>query len=450
MKSEEELYQKLFTLLKLYRFDEFYSIGEKFGQHNAKFQLFKNTHFKTSLELKEFLKQHPPENTSILIKGARIFKLEEICALLQQKIHETTLEVNLSAVAKNYTFFKQKLRQGTKIMGMVKAFSYGSGAVEIASLLETMQIDYLAVAYVDEGIELRKNGIKTPIMVMKPDDNAFVLMQEFNLEPVIYNQLILNKLNAYTSISGNTITAHLEVDSGMNRLGFELNEIDDAIAIFKKNKQLKISSVFSHLAASDEPDFDGFTHEQIDSFKLEVEKIKNVLPYPILVHLCNSNAILRFPEAHFDMVRLGIGMFGTAVVASSADALQPVATLKTNIAQIRTVFPNESVGYNRNGKVNKISKIASIPIGYADGILRKAGNGNATFLVNGKPCPTIGNICMDLCMIDVTEVDCKEGDVVIVFSPEFPIENLAKSLETIPYEVLTNISQRVKRVYYEE
>jgi len=334
-------------------------------------------------------------------------------------------------------------------MAMVKAFSYGAGAVEIANVLQFHNIDYLAVAYADEGIALRKTGISLPIMVMNPEEMSLEQIIRYHLEPEIYNFRILKAY--YNSVRQNgTVYApiHIKLETGMNRLGFQENELDEMIRFIKNNPTLKVKSIFSHLAASDETHNDDFTQEQIQTFDRLSQKIITELGAPIIRHLLNSSGIERHTNGQFDMVRLGIGMYG--VSPSKNQQLKNVSTLKTTISQIKEINKEQSIGYSRKGKLAEDGKIAILQIGYADGIRRNLSNGKGKFLVNGKLAPVVGNICMDMCMIDVSHIDCQEGDKVIVFGEDYPIQEIAQQMETIPYEVLTGISQRVKRIYYQE
>ncbi len=333
-------------------------------------------------------------------------------------------------------------------MAMVKAFSYGAGSYEIAKVLEFNRIDYLTVAYADEGVALRKAGIKSPVMVMNPEVSSFDQILEYNLEPEIYNFFILEQL--VKSSDGEEVSIHIEVDAGMKRLGFDEDQIDTLITTLKKYPNIRIKSVFAHLAASEEKKHDEFTQQQITTYKRTAEQITSAFDYPILQHILNSSGIVRFPDAQFDMVRLGIGLYGIDPSAGLQKQLQPIGTLKTVVSQLRNVKAHETIGYSRRGVVNKDSLIATVAIGYADGLNRKLGNGKGSMLINGKRVPTIGSICMDMTMLDVTGVDVKEGDEVIIFGNENDLNSVADKIGTIPYEVLTSISQRVKRVYYYE
>ncbi|MCK5823655.1 MAG: bifunctional UDP-N-acetylmuramoyl-tripeptide:D-alanyl-D-alanine ligase/alanine racemase [Bacteroidales bacterium] len=446
--DEKELYKKISELVREKNIDEIIGIGKTISRNSNFFSIKK--HFFSSTD--DFAINYSKNlfiNSNILIKGSRKFHFEKISTLLEKKIHRTVLEVNLNAIEQNLNFFRSKLRPETKIMAMVKAFSYGSGTFEIASLLQYQNINYLAAAYTDEGIELRKNQISLPIVIMNPEVNSFNLMIEYKLEPEIYNFRTLRAFHE-TLIKNNkkTYPIHIKLDTGMHRSGFDSNDIDDLINELKEYKNLKIKSIFSHLAASDEKIHDDFTNKQFSSFELMTSKIINEFDYPILRHILNSSGIERFPKNQYDMVRLGIGLYG--ISPSKKNKLFNVSTLKSIIAQIRTVKKNETVGYGRKGKLDKDSKIATVPIGYADGLRRQLSNGVGKVLVNNQFAPIIGNICMDICMIDITKVNAKEGDEVIFFGNDYPVTELAKQLNTIPYEILTSISNRVKRVYFHE
>jgi alanine racemase len=388
------------------------------------------------------------ENEIILLKGSRQFEFEKINALFEKWVHETVFEINLNSLTNNFNVYRKIVKPEVKIMAMVKAFSYGTGSYEIAKTLAFNQVDYFAVAYTDEGVVLRKAGIKTPIMVMNPEKLSFDLIVKYNLEPAIYNLRILKDL--INATNGQEIGIHIEVDSGMKRLGFDENQVSDLISLLQQNTPIQIKSIFSHLAASEAHEHDAFTQNQIQKFDKFSSKIQTLFPYKILRHILNSGGITRFKNAQFDMVRLGIGLYGIDPSLEVQKQLQAIGTLKTVISQIRNISEEESIGYGRRGKVSKPSRIAIVAIGYADGLDRQLGNKNGYMLVNGKQAPIIGSICMDMTMIDVTGINCKEGNEVIVFGGELSIETIANKLNTIPYEVLTSISQRVKRVYYAE
>jgi alanine racemase len=447
-KSENELYKTISALIKEKKVDNFIGIGEALIRNKSQFD--SNSKFFESTD--SFLATQPENyfsDEAILVKGARKFEFEKIIHALERKEHRTILEINLNALVHNLNVFRSLIKPSTKMMAMVKAFSYGTGAHEIAGLLQYHRIDYLGVAFVDEGITLRQSGINTPIIVMQPEEYAFDTMIKFNLEPEIYNFEILQNLCKYLKRKNiENYPVHIKFDTGMNRMGFLPDESDKVIETLKETKELLVKSVFSHLAASDEPAQDDFTHLQIKKFNYIRNKFLNAFDYKIIFHLCNSEGIVRFPEAQFDMVRLGIGLYG--ICNSLNDKLMHIGTLKSTIIQVKKVNKGESVGYNRKWIAQKDSEIAIVPIGYADGINRKLGNGKGYFIVKNNKVPIVGNICMDVCMIDVTGLNAKTGDEVIIFGKENTVQEIADVIGTIPYEILTSISGRVKRIYYQE
>jgi len=446
--DETTLYSQVAELLKKKNIHQIIGIGDAISKYSHLFSIKKQFFANTN----QFI-QHIPElklhNQVVLLKGARKFEFEKISTLLQQKVHETVLEINLNAIVHNLNYFKSLIKPETKIMAMVKAFSYGSGIFEIANLLQFQRVDYLTVAFADEGIELRKSGITLPIMVMNPEEQSFDLMLEYQIEPEIYSFRVLNLFKkALIRNSIKAYPAHIKLDTGMKRLGFVEEEIPQLLLDLKENNNIIIRSIFSHLAASDEDIHDKFTQMQIDRFEKMSTQLMNSFDYPILRHILNSSGIERFPNAQYNMVRLGIGMYG--ISAKHQEKLQNVSTLKTVISQIKIVGENETIGYSRKGILKAGSKIATIPIGYADGLNRRLGNNTGKVFINGKLAPIIGSICMDMCMIDITDIDAKEGDIVTIFGENYPISKLAKQIGTISYEILTGISRRVKRVYFQE
>lgn len=385
----------------------------------------------------------------ILLKGARKYHFEQIIALIQERIHETVLEVDLDAVVHNYNFYKSKLQPGVKMICMVKANAYGAGAVEIAKTLQYHRCDYLAVAVTEEGIALRSEGISLPIIILNPEVNGFEELFSNRLEPEVYNFRILDAFIKEADRRGITdYPVHLKIDTGMHRLGFLPDQIPSLIERLRSQKGLKAISVFSHLAASESWAFDEFTEKQIETLRSSASQIEKGIGYSIYKHILNSAGIERFPEAQWDMVRLGIGLYG--VSASGLKGLKNVSTLKTTILQIKDIPGRETVGYGRKESLDRDARIATIRIGYADGLDRKFGNRVGKVLINGQIAPIVGNVCMDLCMVDVTDIDAKEGDEVILFGNDLSVIDLAESIGTIPYEVLTSVSPRVKRVYITE
>ncbi len=387
---------------------------------------------------------------TILIKGARQFALEKVSKLLQQKQHQTVLEINLTALRNNLQIIKLELNPEVKIMAMVKAFGYGSGAYEVATELEQAGINYLGVAYTDEAVDLRKAGVQLPIMIMNSDVNDFENIISYQLEPEVYSFNLLEQLINFVKENNlSAIPIHLKVDTGMHRLGFVQADVPALIKKLKEENYFKVVSVFSHLAASDDAALDKFSHQQITEFGSIAAEIESALGYTIIKHIANSAAIHRLPAAQFNMVRLGIGMFGVSSQAAEK-GLQQVATLKTSIAQIKLVKKGEAVGYGRHAVVGEDTLVATVRVGYADGYHRSLGNGVGKMLLNGKLVPTLGNICMDMTMLNVNGLEAMEGNEVIVFGKDLPVLTLAGWANSIPYEILTGISQRVKRVYYKE
>lgn len=387
----------------------------------------------------------------ILIKGARVFGFEKIVQLLEQKAHQTLLEINLNAIVHNLKVYQKLLKPTTRVMAMVKAFAYGSGGAEIAGILQYHKIDYLGVAYADEGVELRKAGISLPVMVMNPEENSFGAIVDNNLEPEIYSFEMLQAFDTFLKKEGlDAYPVHIEVETGMNRLGFSNIEMDKLAAILK-GSSLKVESVFSHLAASEDKELDNFTTAQFERFESAAKVLQQGLGYAFLRHIANSAAILRHPKLQLDMVRLGIGLYGVDSASSNKLPLQAVATLRTTVAQVKYLRPGDSVGYNRKGLVERDTVIATVRLGYADGYPRRLGNGAGRMYIRGKLAQVIGNVCMDMTMIDITGIPgVREGDDVIVFGPQLPVDQVASWAGTIPYEIMTGISQRVKRVYFEE
>jgi alanine racemase len=357
------------------------------------------------------------------------------------------MEVDLSAAVSNLNFFRSRLKPGVRLMVMVKAFAYGSGSEEVAALLQYHRVDYLGVAYADEGVELRRNHITLPIMVMNPAEESFSVMIDHHLEPEIYGLRILKSL--ITSVK-DTCKVHLKVDSGMHRLGFTERDLDEAIRLLRANPRIQVASIFTHLAGSDEAEHDAFSRQQANQFERLSRKVMSELSVSPIRHVLNSPGILRFPDLQFDMVRLGIGLHGVDPTDQNHKGLQPVATLKTIISQIRQVAAGETVGYGRKGVAKSSMKLATIAIGYADGFSRSNSRGVGQVLVNGKRAPVVGNVCMDMTMIDITGIEAEEGDEVIIFGKDLPIAEVATRTGTIPYEILTNTSERVKRIFHTE
>jgi Alr-MurF fusion protein len=453
--KEGRLYEEVTDLLKQKKIHRFIGIGEMLLMHKQLF--FDNTKmnaifYKSTEDFLEHLDLLSFEDESILIKGARKFEFEKIAKEFQERIHQTVLEINLDSLVSNYKVYQSLLKKEVKIMAMVKAFSYGSGSFEVANKLQFEGADYLAVAYTDEGISLRKNGITLPMMVMNPDEHSFDQLIEFNLEPEIYNFKTLSKIIEITK--ENECIAypiHLKLDTGMHRLGFTQNDIPELVQILLDNHCIKVVSAFSHLSGSEEAGLDDFTQLQSKRFVTMSDMLLKKLGYSFLRHLCNSSGITRHPHLHFDMVRLGLGLYGIDSSHKLSKKLQIVSKMKTVISQIKTVASDETVGYNRKGVLYRNTKIGTVCVGYADGISRRLGNGIGKMMVNKTLVPIVGNVCMDMCMLDITDAgEVQEGDTVHIFGDSISVNQLAEWAGTIPYEILTSISQRVKRIYFEE
>jgi len=443
-----ELYRQVNKLLTDWNMDEIIGIGTEISGYSDMFSMRKSF-FDSLADFEKQFNRTRFQSAAILIKGARQFTFEKISQLLQFKAHQTQLEIDLNAIVHNLNVFKKLLRPETKIMVMVKAFSYGSGDVEIASALQYQNVAYLAVAVTDEGVLLRNAGIQIPVIVMNPEQHSFQQIIDYRLEPNIYSiELLKNFIKTVSQNGLHDFPVHLKIDTGMNRLGFKTDaEITEAIQFVKGSNRIKVISVFSHLAASDDSSFDPFTTEQISRFEEIAGMVLKSFPYKIDRHILNSAGIERFADKQFEMVRLGIGLYG---IANTGLPLQNIGTLRSTVSQIKKVTSTETIGYSRKGKISAESEIAIVPLGYADGLDRKLGNKNGEAFIHGQRVPIIGNICMDMLMLDVTGIGVKPGEKVEIFGPNIPITELAEKAGTIPYEILTGISQRVKRVYLQE
>ena len=448
--AQETLYGEVSILVKERGVQKIIGIGEQISQQKDVFDIAEKYFFEST---SDFIDSEVFDNLHdeiILIKGARKFGFDHITELLEQKVHETILEVNLNAVVDNLNFYRSFLRPETKMVCMIKADGYGSGAVEIAKTLQEHRVDYLAVAVADEGVTLRKAGITSNIMIMNPEMTSFKTMFDYELEPEVYSFRLLEALIRAARKEGITgYPVHIKLDTGMHRLGFNPKEdMPRLIDRLQHQKALTPRSVFSHFVGSDSDDFDNFSAMQFRLFDEASSQLQAAFTHKILRHIDNSAGIEHFPERQLDMCRLGIGLYG--VDSRDNRILHNVCTLKTTILQLRKVPKEETVRYSRRGVLTRDSVIAAIPIGYADGLNRHLGRGKCYCLVNGKPAPYIGNICMDVAMIDVTEIDCREGDTVEIFGDHLPVTVLSDAIDTIPYEVLTGISNRVKRVYFQD
>lgn len=414
--------------------------------------------FASTEELLESDEMQQFQNELILLKGARAYQFERISDELQLRRHETILEVDLDAIVHNLNSYRSHLKPETKLTCMVKAFGYGTGSYELAKTLQDQNVDYLAVAVADEGAELRRQGIRTRIMVMNPEMSAFRTIIENRLEPEIYSFRLLDAFVKEAQRMGVTgYPVHIKIDSGMHRLGFQYPEMEELVARFKNQNSITIRSIFSHFATADDPNQVDFVHEQKRRFDQCADMLRAAFPHHILRHICNSAGIEVYPQYQMEMCRLGIGLYGFEAAPVDMD-LQPVATLRTTILQIKDIPATETIGYMRNGKLKRDSRIAMVSIGYADGYDRRLGNGNCQMLVfgtsgnnEGKLCPTIGNVCMDVTFLDVTDCpEAQEGSQVEVFGKNLPLYKISDKLGTITYEVLSTVSTRVKRVYYKE
>ena len=445
--DEFSLYNKVADLTNEQNFSQVFLVGTQISRFQEKFKA-KTYSFKKTKELIESQQLEQLENQLILLKGARIFEIEKVKQLLELQKHDTVLEINLNAILHNINVHKALLKPETKICAMVKAYSYGLGGYEIAEFLQHHHIDYLGVAYADEGVDLRKNGITTPILVMNPEQGSYDIIIDYNLEPEIYSLRVLELFTTQLQLKGiqRKYPIHLKIETGMHRLGFKENVIEELLEILKKYN-VKVASIFSHLSSSDIPEEREYTMYQIETFKRISEKIISGLDYRPLRHILNSSGITNYTDYQFDMVRIGIGMIGISPTPEIKSQLQNAVTFKTVISQISEVKKGDSIGYSRKYKAEKDTRIATIPVGYADGIPRLIGNKNGFVSIHKQKVPIVGNICMDMLMVDLENLPAKDGDKVIIFNENPSLEEFSKYCKTIPYEVLTSISRRVKRIY---
>ena len=450
-RDEDELYGYIARLIEEKGVDQLIGIGPAISRQARQFK----PESRFFNDVGDFMLHFPFSqfrNQTILLKGARAFEFEQISMELQEKAHETVLEINFNHLVNNFNHFRSLIKPETKLMVMVKAFGYGSGNYEVSNILQYHRADYLTVAFADEGVELRRAGINLPIMVMSPEVNSYDNIIKYHLEPEVFSFRNLELIERTLAVTGVTIplNVHVKLDTGMHRLGFSLKELPELIRRIKSNPLIHVQSVFSHLATADNPDEDEFTMSQIRVFEEGSQMIVNAFPYKVLRHILNTAGITRFTKYQYDMVRLGIGLYGVPTCKQDEGVLETVVSLKTTINQIKEIPAGDSIGYNRHGRAVNDMRIGIVPIGYADGLSRLLGNGNGKFYVNGCQVPIVGDICMDMCMIDLTGVEAQEGDTVVIFDAEHSINDIAKACQTIPYEVMTRISQRVKRVYYQE
>ncbi|MBO7418320.1 MAG: bifunctional UDP-N-acetylmuramoyl-tripeptide:D-alanyl-D-alanine ligase/alanine racemase [Bacteroidaceae bacterium] len=449
-KKARILYRQVAQLLNSKGIQRIIGVGDEIASCADEFSV-ERSFFSSTSELLKAIDQRELrlDHEIILIKGARKFGFDELTEAIEKKVHETILEVNLGALVENLNYYRSLLKPTTKMVCMVKASAYGAGAIEVARTLQDHRVDYLAVAVADEGAELRKAGIHANILVMNPEMTAFKTMFDYKLEPEVYSFHWLEALiNAAEKECITNYPIHIKLDTGMHRLGFAPSDMPALIQRLKNQNALIARSVFSHFVGSDSEQFDAFTCRQINTFLKSSNELQAAFPHKILRHICNSAGIERFPSIQLDMVRLGLGLYGINPITNAV--MHNVCTLTTTILQTHDVPADETVGYSRKGHLDKPSRIAAIPIGYADGLNRHLGNGRCYCLVNGQKAPYVGNICMDVCMIDVTGIDCKEGDKVEIFGDHLPVTILSDALDTIPYEVLTSVSNRVKRIYYQD
>lgn len=445
--DEVSLYNRVAELTNEQGFTQVFLVGTQIMRFQEKFKA-KTFAFEKTRQLIESQQLNQLENQLILLKGARVFEIEKVKNHLELQKHDTVLEINLNAIQHNINVHKSLLKPETKICAMVKAYSYGLGGYEIAEFLQHHHIDYLGVAYADEGVDLRKNGITTPILVMNPEQGSYDTIIDYNLEPEIYSLRVLELFTNQLQIKGiqQKYPIHLKIETGMHRLGFKESEIDELIKTLQKYN-IKVASIFSHLSSSDMPEEKEYTLSQIETFTRISNKISEALGYQPLRHILNSSGIINYTDYQFDMVRIGIGMIGISAEPKIKNQLQNAVTFKTVISQISEVKEGDSIGYSRKYKAEKNTKIATIPVGYADGIPRLIGNKMGFVGIHKKKVPIVGNICMDMLMVDLGELHAKDGDEVIIFNASPSIEEFAEYCKTIPYEVLTSISRRVKRIY---
>ena len=447
--SNDELYARVSQLIIANKINRVIGIGETISNYKTKF--INCGTFKSTDDFIEAFDSLTFENETLLVKGARSFGFEKIVTLLEQKTHETVLEINLNAISHNLSYYKTKLKSTTKLMVMVKAFGYGNGGFEIAKLLEHLKVDYLGVAFADEGISLKLAGIKTNIMVLNPENTSFPSIIQYELEPEIY---CMKGLNSFLKIAQQKelqhYPIHLKIDTGMHRLGFQEHDLPALIETLKNTPSIKVKSILSHLATSDDLENQDFAKQQLVLFENLSNKIMEELEITPIRHILNTSGISNFSESQYDMVRLGIGLYGISNDEKEQKYLENVSTLKSVISQIKTISQGESVGYSRRFIAERTTKIATIPIGYADGISRSWGNQVGYIMIKNKKAPIVGSICMDMLMVDCTAIDCNEGDSVIIFGGNLTVKEMAEKTNTIPYEILTSISQRVKRIFYRE
>lgn len=447
--DDEILYSKIAQLIQKNKIDKVIGIGKVISKYLPNH--ISGTFFHTTDEFLEHYNLSSFVEESILIKGSRVFSFERIVEELEEKTHETVLEINLDHITHNYNFYQSLVKPQTRIMVMIKAFGYGNGSYEIAKQLEHLQVDYLGVAFADEGVQLRKSGIKTPIIVMNPEISAFTQMIRYQLQPEIYS---LFELQSFVQIIEQTeakqYPVHIKLNTGMNRLGFTEKDLDALLHFLHQHDEVKVQSIFSHLATSDIPEMKSHTLSQLDTFRRWSDYLVENLNYTPIRHILNTSGIFHFPDHQYDMVRVGIGLYGVGNSTEEQQYLLHVSQLKTVVLQVNTIQAGEAVGYGRRFIANETTQIATIPIGYADGMRRSYGNGKGEVMIRGKKYPIVGSICMDMMMVNVGQDEIFSGDEVEIFGNHIPITEVAQKWDTIPYEVMTSISQRVKRIFYKE
>lgn len=452
-RSPKELYLEVSASLQKQQIHRFIGIGKDIFQHQELFGFRSAYFFQSTQQFLDVFHSFDFSNQCILVKGARKFKFERITSKLVLQSHQTQLKIHLDALRHNLNVYRAKLGKDVKTMVMVKAYGYGAGGSEVARVLNNNGVDYLGVAYADEGVAIRKAGINMPIMVMNPSKEAFSMIINYELEPEIYSIDVFEEYNKALETEGvfsDNYKIHIKIDTGMNRLGFRPEDIDALLYRLRRNKHIKVASIFSHLAASDDVTHDQFTNEQIHKFRDVASKIEGELGYEVIKHLSNTGGIERFPSAQFDMVRLGVGLYGVAISPKNQKKLRNVTSLHSLVVQLKKVYKGESVGYSRNFIANFDMEIAIVPVGYADGLDRRLGNGLGEVYVSGERRPIIGNVCMDLIMVDVTGLGTQVNEGVELFGPHISVGEIASKLNTISYEVLAGIPPRVKRIYIKE
>ncbi|MDG1262278.1 MAG: alanine racemase, partial [Flavobacteriales bacterium] len=448
---EKELYQRVNHLISSFDIDQVVTVGPATFRNADQF-ILPSLHFPSTSGLLAEMDSVDFRNKAVLIKGAKQFRFDRVVRELMAKGHDSTLEINLSRLEHNLHFYRNQLSPEVKVMAMIKAYAYGSGNAEIAEILEVNHVDYLGVAYINEGIELREEGIQLPIFILNADARSFHQLVKYNLEPEIYSLHQLEKLVEELNFQrvSTPFNIHLKVDTGMHRLGFDEQNFGDVLELVKRSKSIRVASILSHLAASDDPKHDGFTLQQIATFDRLHAAATKALGYAIDRHICNTAGIMRFPKAHYEMVRIGIGVYGVPSCAEDRDQVKPVGALKTRVSQVRMIGAGESVGYTRSSMAQHERKIATIPIGYADGFPRSLSEGKGEVVIKGQRYQVVGKVCMDMTMVDITGSEIQDGDEVIVFGDNPKVTELATSAATIPYEIIAGISRRVQRLYFRD